>query len=58
MIRRSQPLPRTTSATSNYLGGMRAASTESGGTIGRSGRFISRRQRYYDMRTAMGLSGG
>lgn len=58
MIRRSNPLARTTNVTSNYTGGMRAASQESGGRLGRSGRFISRRQRYYDMRVAMGLSGG
>ena len=37
---------------------MRAASVESGGKIGREGKFINRRQRYYDMRVAMGLNGG
>lgn len=58
MIRQSLPLPRTTMATSNYRGGMRAASQETGGKLGRSGKFITRRMRYYDMRVAMGLSGG
>lgn len=37
---------------------MRAASTESGGAVGRGGRYISRSQRYYDMRRAFGLSAG
>lgn len=29
-----------------------------GGKVGRQGRTISRRQRYYDMRVAFGLAGG
>ncbi len=49
---------RTTNATSNYRGGMRAASVSSGGAVGRSGRFIGRRQRYGDMRRAFGMSSG
>ncbi len=49
---------RTTYATSNYTGGMRAASVSSGGVVGRGGKFISRRQRYRDMRLAFGMSGG
>ncbi len=49
---------RTTNVTSGYKGGSRAASTSSGGKVGRGGKFISRRQRYGDMRKAFGLSGG
>lgn len=49
---------RTTNATSGYKGGMRAASTSRGGTVGRGGRFVTRRQRYYDMRKAFGMSAG
>lgn len=48
----------TSSSTSGYKGGRRAASTSSGGKIGRGGKFISRRQRYGDLRKAFGLSGG
>lgn len=49
---------RTGFSTSSYVGGRRAASVSSGGAVGRGGRFISRRQRYGDMRQAFGLSGG
>lgn len=49
---------RTTNSTSGYRGGMRAASISSGGRIGRGGQFVSRRQRYGDMRRAFGLSSG
>ncbi|SDE15934.1 hypothetical protein [Riemerella columbipharyngis] len=49
---------RTTSATSGYRGGSKAASTESGGKLGRNGKFITRRQRYGDLRRAFGLSSG
>ena len=49
---------RTTNSTSGYRGGMRAASVERGGKLGRKGQFVTRRQRYYDMRLAMGLAGG
>ena len=48
----------TTNATSNYRGGSRAASTEAGGKLGRKGKYVSRRQRYYDLRQSFGLSGG
>ena len=49
---------RTTFATSNYTGGRKAASTAAGGKLGRGGKYITRRQRYYDLRLAFGLSGG
>lgn len=49
---------RTTNATSGYRGGARAASIEPGGKVGRGGRFVTRRQRYGDLRRAFGLSGG
>lgn len=49
---------RTTNATSGYRGGMKTASTGVGGKIGRNSRYVSRRQRYYDMRIAFGRSGG
>ncbi len=48
----------TTNASSGYKGSMKAASTSSGGKLGRKSKFITRRQRYYDMRRAFGLSGG
>lgn len=48
----------TSFSTSGYRGGRRAASTSSGGKLGRGGKFINRRQRYGDMRKAFGLSGG
>jgi hypothetical protein len=48
----------TLNASSNYKGGRQAASVSSGGKLGRGGRYISRRQRYGDMRKAFGLSGG
>lgn len=51
-------LRRTTNATGAYRGGSRAASTSRGGALGRRGQFVSRRQRYYDMRIAMGMNGG
>lgn len=57
--RRNNPVKlRTTNVTSNYRGGMRAASTAKGGALGRGGKFVTRRQRYYDMRKAFGLSAG
>lgn len=37
---------------------MRAASVEAGGRVGRGGRYITRNQRYYDMRRAFGMSAG
>lgn len=49
---------RTPSSTSGYRGGRKSASTSSGGGLGRGGKFISRRQRYGDLRKAFGLSGG
>lgn len=49
---------RTPSSTSGYRGGRKAASTSSGGSLGRKSKFVSRRQRYYDMRKAFGMSGG
>ncbi len=49
---------RTTNASSGYSGGRRSASVSSGGKVGRGGKFVSRRQRYGDLRKAFGLSGG
>lgn len=49
---------RTTFATSGFRGSRRAASRGSGQTAGRNNRFITRRQRYGDMRRAFGLAGG
>lgn len=37
---------------------MRAASTSTGGALGRGGKAINRSQRRYDMRVAFGLSAG
>lgn len=51
-------VPKSVYATSGYRSNMRAASTSSGGALGRGGRAISRAQRYYDMRVAFGLSAG
>ena len=51
-------IARTTYATSGYRSNMRAASTNSGGSLGRSGKAINRSQRHYDMRKAFGLSAG
>lgn len=49
---------RTTSSTSGYRGGRRAASLSSGGRVGRGGQFINRRQRYGDLRKSFGMSAG
>lgn len=49
---------RTLNATSNYRGGSRAASISAGGPVGRNGQFVSRRQREYDLRLALGVAGG
>lgn len=49
---------RTTFASSAYRGTRRSASTESGGKVGRGGRFVTRDQRRRDMRIAFGLAGG
>lgn len=49
---------KTLNATSGYRGGSRAASIASGGKVGRGGKFITRRQRYGDVRKAFGLSSG
>ena len=49
---------RTIFSSSAYRGGRQAASTSSGGKLGRGGQYITRRQRYRDMRLAFGLSGG
>jgi len=51
-------MPTTTYSTGGYRTGMRAASTKSGGPSGRGGRFISRQQRYRDLRLSLGLSAG
>lgn len=56
--RTSGSTPRTTFASSRYGGTRRASSVESGGRLGRGGRFITRNQRYRDIRSAMGLSSG
>lgn len=61
MARSTKPNPvklRTNNATSGYRGGMRAASEGRGGKVGRKGQFVTRRQRYYDMRKAFGMSAG
>jgi len=50
--------PRTTFATSGNRGGRQSASTSSGGAIGRGGRFISRNQRYRDVRASLGMATG
>lgn len=52
------PSIRTTFATSRFRGGRQAASTSSGGVLGRGGRFISRDTRRRDLRVALGLAGG
>lgn len=49
---------RTLNATSGYRAGRRAASIESGGKVGRGGKFISRNRRYRDLRASLGLSSG
>jgi len=43
----------TTFATSKYKGGRRAASTSSGGKVGRGGKFITRKERLRDLRIAL-----
>lgn len=48
---------KTTFSTSGYLGGRRAASVESGGKVGRNGKFITREQRRADLRAALGTGG-
>jgi len=49
---------RTSYSTSGYRGGRQSASVSSGGKIGRGGRYISRSQRYKDIRSAFGMSTG
>lgn len=49
---------RTTYMTSAGRGGRRSASTSSGGVVGRGGQYISRIQRYRDLRASFGLSTG
>lgn len=51
-------MPTTTNSTGGYRAGRRAASTESGGALGRGGKFITRQQRYRDLRRSLGLSAG
>lgn len=48
---------RTTFSTSGYGGG-RKGLTKEGGGLSQGGRFISRRQQYYNVRVGLGLSGG
>lgn len=48
----------TTFASSNYTGGRKGLSTESGGKLSAGGKFVSRRQKYYQVRTGFGLAGG
>ena len=48
----------TTFASSNYTGGRKGLSTESRGKLSAGGRFVSRRQKYYQVRTGFGLAGG
>lgn len=59
MARRGGRLSKSTLfSSSGYSGGRKAASTSSGGSLGRKSKFVSRRQRYGDLRKAFGLSGG
>lgn len=51
-------MPTSTNSTGGYRGGRRAASVESGGKAGHGGKFISRNQRYRDLRASLGLSTG
>lgn len=49
---------RTTYASSGYRGGRRGLTDPSTGRTAQGGRFISRRQQYYNVRVGLGLSGG
>lgn len=45
----------TTFATSKYKGGRQSASVSSGGKIGNKGKFVTRNQRYNDLRRSFGM---
>jgi len=49
---------RTTYSSSEYSGGRKGFSTESGGKLSKGGRYVSRRQKYYQVRVGLGLAGG
>ena len=49
---------RTTFATGGYRGGRRGLTISSSGKLSQGGRFINRRQQYYNVRVGLGLSGG
>lgn len=49
---------RTTYATSGYKGGRQGFTDKSTDKLSNGGKFISRRQTYYNVRTGLGLSGG
>lgn len=48
----------TVFSTSDYKGGRRGLTDPTTGKTSHGGRFISRRQQYYNIRVALGLSGG
>ena len=50
---------RSTFSTAGYKSNSRKGlSTSSGGPLSHNGRYVSRRQQYYDVRVALGLAGG
>ena len=50
---------RSTYATSSYRGGRQGFTVPgSGGKLSNGGKYITRRQTYYNVRTGLGLSGG
>lgn len=49
---------RTTFATGGYSGGRRGLTIAGSGKLSQGGRFINRRQQYYNIRVGLGLSGG
>ena len=57
MARRRSNVQRTTFATSGFRGGRQGLTRPEGG-LSQGGRYISRRQQYYNVRTGLGLSGG
>ena len=48
----------TTFATSNYRGGRQGLTVKDTGKLSQKGRYISRRQQYYNVRVGLGLAGG